>query len=64
MPTLTLIFVRMGITGLFTFAALLLQGDPHPILGPPGIRYLLCWRGFSGFAGLFCSYQVCSQVRL
>lgn len=57
MSTLTLIFVRMGITGLCCWATLLLQRDPHPFLGPPGIRHLLCLRGFAGFSGLLCAYQ-------
>jgi drug/metabolite transporter (DMT)-like permease len=57
MSTLTLIFVRMGITGSCCWATLLLQRDPNPFLGPPGIRKLLCLRGFAGFSGLLCAYQ-------
>lgn len=57
MSTLTLIFVRMGITGACCWATLLIQRDPHPFLGPPGIRSLLLLRGFAGFSGLLCAYQ-------
>lgn len=57
MSTLTLIFVRMGITGVCCWGTLLLQRDPNPFLGPPGIRPLLCLRGFAGFSGLLCAYQ-------
>lgn len=28
----------------------------HPFLGPPGVRLLLCARGFVGFGGLFGVY--------
>lgn len=58
MSTLTLIFVRMLITGGCCFATLLIQRDPYPFLGPPGVRRLLCFRGFCGFSGLLCAYQV------
>ncbi|CAK9782813.1 unnamed protein product [Cutaneotrichosporon oleaginosum] len=57
MSTLTLIFVRMSITGSCCWGTLLLQRDPNPFLGPPGIRPLLCLRGFAGFSGLLCAYQ-------
>jgi len=32
------------------------SGDPHPFLGPPGIRLLLTLRGFIGFFGLIPGY--------
>lgn len=57
MSTVTLIFVRMGITGMCCWCTLLVQRDPHPLLGPPGIRRMLCVRGFAGFSGLLCAYQ-------
>lgn len=66
MSTLTLIFVRMGITGTCCWATLLIQREPYPFLGPPGVRALLAWRGFCGFSGLLCAYQVrdCSKLWL
>ena len=58
MSTLTLILVRMGITGMCCWAVLWgVQRDPHPILGPPDIRRLLLLRGLCGFSGLLCAYQ-------
>lgn len=58
MSTLTLILVRMGITGGCCWAVLWgVQRDPHPILGPPDIRRLLLFRGLCGFSGLLCAYQ-------
>lgn len=58
MSTLTLILVRMGITGGCCWAVLWgIQRDPHPILGPPDIRRLLLLRGLCGFSGLLCAYQ-------
>lgn len=58
MSTLTLILVRMGITGMCCWAVLWgVQRDPHPILGPPEIRRLLLLRGLCGFSGLLCAYQ-------
>lgn len=57
MSTLTLILVRMGITGCCCWAVLFLQRDPYPILGPPDIRRLLLLRGMCGFSGLLCAYQ-------
>ncbi|GMK59102.1 hypothetical protein CspeluHIS016_0701170 [Cutaneotrichosporon spelunceum] len=38
--------------------------DPHPFLGPPGIRALLCLRGFAGFSGLLCAYQALRGLRV
>ncbi|BEI82108.1 hypothetical protein CcaverHIS002_0212680 [Cutaneotrichosporon cavernicola] len=64
MSTLTLIFVRMGITGTCCWVTLLLQRDPHPFLGPPGIRKLLLLRGFAGFSGLLCAYQALRGLRV
>ncbi|KAK4687509.1 hypothetical protein P7C73_g2608, partial [Tremellales sp. Uapishka_1] len=55
--TLTLIFVRMGITASCCSASLYFMADPNPILGPPGVRIQLCMRGFFGFIGLSCAYQ-------
>ncbi|WVR07397.1 hypothetical protein IAU60_004438 [Kwoniella sp. DSM 27419] len=55
---LTLIFVRMGITGCFCIASLaFIVNDPNPILGPPGIRKMLVLRGVWGFVGLLSGYQ-------
>lgn len=58
MSVLALIGVRMSVTGLFCIVTLLIQRDPHPFLGPPGMRKLLVLRGFCGFGGLLCAYQV------
>ncbi|WVQ99859.1 hypothetical protein IAU59_007002 [Kwoniella sp. CBS 9459] len=55
---LTLIFVRMGITGFFCVGSLLfVVKDENPILGPKGVRTMLCLRGFCGFVGLLAGYQ-------
>ncbi|OXC69015.1 hypothetical protein AYX13_02304 [Cryptococcus neoformans] len=56
--TTTLIFVRMGITAICCVLSLwLINRDPNPFLGPPGIRRILILRGFFGFMGLLSSYQ-------
>lgn len=34
--------------------------DPHPFLGPPGVRLLLCLRGFVGFFG--CAEALSTHV--
>lgn len=57
MSTLTLIFVRMGITLIFCWIVLFIRRDPHPILGPPEVRKILVLRGMAGFGGLVCAYQ-------
>jgi len=44
--------VRMGVTALGCVVWLRLSGDPHPYLGPPGVRFLLCIRGIVGFFGM------------
>lgn len=50
-PIWELIMIRMGFTALFCFLWLKSSGDPHPLLGPPGVRGLLCIRGIVGFLG-------------
>lgn len=47
--------VRMGVTALGCVVWLRASGDPHPYLGPPGVRFLLCIRGIVGFFGTFKS---------
>ena len=37
--------------------ALQIIQDPNPILGPPGIRRWLMYRGISGMVGLFSAYK-------
>lgn len=50
---LQVIFARMGMTYIACLAALFIKGDPHPFLGPRGVRRLLCARGVIGFGGIF-----------
>jgi len=52
-PIWELIFIRMGTTAFFCILWLKYSGDPNPILGPPGVRGLLCIRGIVGFFGQF-----------
>lgn len=47
------IFARMIFTWMGSVAALYISKDPNPVLGPPGVRLLLCLRGIIGFFGLF-----------
>ncbi|KAF9446645.1 DUF6-domain-containing protein [Macrolepiota fuliginosa MF-IS2] len=54
--TLELILVRMGITYICSVTYMLLTGVPSPFTGPKGIRWLLVFRGFSGFFSLFGVY--------
>ncbi|GAA5838705.1 hypothetical protein JCM3766R1_001567 [Sporobolomyces carnicolor] len=63
-PIWELIMIRMGFTALFCFLWLKSSGDPHPLLGPPGVRGLLCIRGIVGFLGLFPSYYVLQYLSL
>ncbi|KAE8223126.1 hypothetical protein CF319_g3790 [Tilletia indica] len=54
---LQVIVVRMAVTALGCYIYLIfIARDPHPILGPPAVRKLLVFRGFSGFFGLFGLY--------
>ncbi|GAA6040342.1 hypothetical protein JCM8097_007566 [Rhodosporidiobolus ruineniae] len=53
MPVWQLILIRMLCTSLFY---LYRTGDPHPFLGPPGVRLLLCARGVTGFFVLLPGY--------
>ncbi|CAO1626704.1 unnamed protein product [Jaminaea pallidilutea] len=58
-----IIFVRMSFTWLASISTLFILSDPNPILGPPGVRALLCLRGvigFFGLAGLYYSLQYLS----
>ncbi|GAA5861437.1 hypothetical protein JCM1840_005369 [Sporobolomyces johnsonii] len=63
-PVWELIAVRM----IFTFAGCYIylrwSGDPHPLLGPPGVRLLLCARGVVGFFGLFPGYYALQYLSL
>ncbi|KIY62820.1 hypothetical protein CYLTODRAFT_426626 [Cylindrobasidium torrendii FP15055 ss-10] len=54
--TLQLIVVRMGITYVFSVLYMLATRVNDPWIGPPGVRLLLWFRGFSGFFGLFGIY--------
>ncbi|KAH8919506.1 hypothetical protein BT69DRAFT_1322068 [Atractiella rhizophila] len=56
MPAWELILLRMTITLAFTYTYMRYRAIPDPILGPKGIRLLLCLRGFFGFFGLFGTY--------
>ncbi|KAF8510136.1 hypothetical protein BU17DRAFT_55662 [Hysterangium stoloniferum] len=55
-PTLELILVRMVITYGCSITYMLIKNVPHPIFGPPEVRYLLIIRGVCGFFGLFGLY--------
>ncbi|KIM31357.1 hypothetical protein M408DRAFT_258013 [Serendipita vermifera MAFF 305830] len=46
-----IIFIRMAITWLFAVSVMYYTRVPNPITGPPGVRILLAFRGFSGFFG-------------
>jgi hypothetical protein len=50
-PTFEIIFIRMSITWLFSIIVMYHTQVPDPIAGPPGVRWLLAVRGFSGFFG-------------
>ncbi|GAA5826790.1 hypothetical protein JCM5353_003237 [Sporobolomyces roseus] len=63
-PIWELIVVRMGVTALGCVVWLRASGDPHPYLGPPGVRFLLCIRGIVGFFGLFSIYYVLQYLSL
>ena len=41
----------------FTFLDMKWAKTPHPFLGPPGVRILLCIRGIVGYFGLFGMYS-------
>ncbi|KAF8308542.1 hypothetical protein DL93DRAFT_2086719 [Clavulina sp. PMI_390] len=51
-PLLELIGIRMVITGVCCVSWMYWKKIPYPVLGPPGIRYLLVARGVTGFFGL------------
>ncbi|KAA1470827.1 DUF6-domain-containing protein [Dentipellis sp. KUC8613] len=55
-PTLELVFVRMSITYVCSMLYMYWKKVPDPMLGPPGVRLLLVFRGFIGFFGLFGIY--------
>ncbi|GAA5899462.1 uncharacterized protein JCM6883_005228 [Sporobolomyces salmoneus] len=63
-PIWELILVRMGVTAFFCVLWLKWSGDPNPLLGPPGVRGLLCIRGIVGFFGLFPVYYVLQYLSL
>ncbi|GAA5957464.1 hypothetical protein JCM3765_001151 [Sporobolomyces pararoseus] len=63
-PIWELIVVRMGVTAFFCVLWLQYSGDPHPFLGPPGVRGLLVIRGVVGFFGLFPVYYVLQYLSL
>ncbi|KIJ53393.1 hypothetical protein M422DRAFT_25758 [Sphaerobolus stellatus SS14] len=63
-PTLELVWVRMVITYGCSITYMIMRKIPHPILGPPDIRYLLVFRGVSGFFGLFGIYYSLKYLSL
>ncbi|GAA6010131.1 hypothetical protein JCM11491_005354 [Sporobolomyces phaffii] len=63
-PIWELIAIRMFFTMVGSALWLRLSGDPHPYLGPPGVRGLLCIRGIVGFFGLFPVYYVLQYLSL
>ncbi|GAA6059362.1 hypothetical protein JCM10212_003260 [Sporobolomyces blumeae] len=63
-PIWELILVRMAVTAFGCCVWLKVSGDPHPFLGPPGVRVLLCIRGIVGFFGLFPVYFVLKYLSL
>ncbi|KAF8333683.1 integral membrane protein DUF6 [Amanita rubescens] len=50
---LEIMWIRMIITCLCAVAYMHFAKINDPVLGPPGIRILLCLRGFTGFFGIF-----------
>ncbi|CDR47175.1 RHTO0S14e00254g1_1 [Rhodotorula toruloides] len=64
-PVYELIVIRMLITFAGCYAYLRWWArDPHPFLGPPGVRLLLCLRGFVGFFGLYTNYAALQYLSL
>lgn len=53
---LQIVWIRMTITYICSIAYMFYADIPSPILGPPGIRILLCFRGLAGFFGIFGLY--------
>ncbi|BGP12383.1 hypothetical protein JCM10213_002012 [Rhodosporidiobolus nylandii] len=64
LPVWELIWIRMVFTFVGCYAFLRWSGDPHPLVGPPGVRLLLCARGVIGFFGLFPGYYALSYLDL
>ena len=64
MPAAELIFVRMSMTGICTYAAMRVMGIEHPFLGPPGVRLLLAMRGVVGFGGIGSLYYSLAYLPL
>lgn len=48
-----ILFARMTLTTLFSCIYAIKTGVPHFPLGPPGVRWLLVIRGFTGFFGIY-----------
>ncbi|KIP02015.1 hypothetical protein PHLGIDRAFT_96431 [Phlebiopsis gigantea 11061_1 CR5-6] len=59
-----LVFVRMFITWICCVSYMYITKVPDPILGPKGVRLLLCLRGFVGFFGLFGVYYSLQYLSL
>ncbi|ANB12675.1 hypothetical protein AWJ20_939 [Sugiyamaella lignohabitans] len=51
------LFARMSITYACCLGYMFYKRVPDPILGPKGVRFLLCLRGFFGFFGVFGFYH-------
>ena len=64
MPAAELIFVRMSVTAVFTYATMRIMGIQHPFWGPPGIRLLLAARGVVGFGGIGSLYYSLAYLPL
>ncbi|EAU83503.2 integral membrane protein DUF6 [Coprinopsis cinerea okayama7 len=62
--TFELIFVRMVITYVFSVAYMVWTGVSNPVLGPPGVRWLLFCRGIGGSIGLYGIYYSLQYLSL
>ncbi|KAM0753050.1 hypothetical protein T439DRAFT_323660 [Meredithblackwellia eburnea MCA 4105] len=63
-PVWQLIAIRMSVTYLGCITYMRWAKTPHPFLGPPGVRILLCVRGVVGFGGLFGMYYSLKYLTL
>ncbi|KAL8293659.1 hypothetical protein RQP46_000360 [Phenoliferia psychrophenolica] len=63
-PVWQLIAIRMAVTWVGCITYMRWAKTPHPFLGPPGVRLLLCARGVVGFGGLYGMYNSLKYLSL
>ncbi|KAM6496514.1 integral membrane protein DUF6 [Amanita muscaria] len=61
---LEIIWVRMVVTYTFSVAYMVYAKINDPVLGPPGIRILLTFRGLVGYIGIFGPYYALQYLPL